>query len=154
MPRFYFSNGKIDIPKDRLRWFGFLLHAGSIGPQVTQDNVFTQRVHSAPHRVFLARLFRLLSALTRSPNKGLRLSKTQPSPATGKVTVRPAPRRALRRWPAQATVTAPITSSMAAERTSRAGSLACRDSTDTTGTKAGNPSSVNAKRPSLALWQP
>jgi hypothetical protein len=48
------------------------------------------------------------------------------------------------------TVMAPITSSMAGERTSCAGSLACPDSTDITGTKASSPSPGSAKRPSLA----
>jgi hypothetical protein len=48
------------------------------------------------------------------------------------------------------TVTAPITSSMAGERTSCARSLACPDPTDTTGTNAGSPSPGSAKRPCLA----
>jgi hypothetical protein len=63
-----------------------------------------------------------------------------------------APRAGVSRFaPAGAcTMTAPITSSMAEERTSRAGSLAYPASTDNTGTKAGTPSSGSAKRPSLA----
>src|SRR3984957_6421982 len=48
------------------------------------------------------------------------------------------------------TVTAPITSSMVAERTSCADSFACPDPIDTTGTKEGSPSPGSAKRPSLA----
>ena len=48
------------------------------------------------------------------------------------------------------TVMAPITISIEAKRHSRAVSLGCVDSIDTTGTKAGIPSAGSAKRPSLA----
>src|SRR5580704_18243157 len=48
------------------------------------------------------------------------------------------------------TMTAPTTSSIAIARSSCAGSFACRDSTDITGTKAGTRSAGSAKRPSGA----